>query len=247
LFADPDFDGDPVVIYKPKINDPPVPPDEGDDPTEGGDGGSNPEPPGGGDDPPIIDVDPPPKSITYYVDNVPVSIVAERVQYYDAKGKLVTESLKDYTQKTINREFASLDDFLKKWSDAAKKQAIIEELADEGIFFEALAEEIGKDLDPFDIICHVAWGTPPLTRKERADNVRKRNYFAKYGEQARRVLDALLTKYADEGITHIEETQILTIDPFSEMGTPLEIIKMFGGIEKYQDAVSELEKAIYAA
>jgi type I restriction enzyme R subunit len=140
-----------------------------------------------------------------------------------------------------------MDDFLEKWSDSEKKQAIIEELANEGIFFEALAEEIGKELDPFDIVCHVAWDKPPMTRKERAEDVRKRDYFAKYGEQAQRVLSALLDKYADEGIVHIEETQILTINPFTQFGTPLEIIKIFGGIIQYQNAINELEKAIYAA
>jgi type I restriction enzyme R subunit len=173
-------------------------------------------------------------------------VVAERVQYYDADGKLITESLKDYTKKTLVKEFSSLNDFLKKWSVADKKQAIVEELAKEGVFFEALSAEIGKDLDPFDIICHVAWGMPPLSRKERAENVKKQNYFAKYGEKAQRVLAALLEKYADEGLQHIEETQILTINPFTEFGTPMEIVKMFGGLKNYQNALLELEKAIYA-
>ncbi len=247
LFADPNFDGDPVVIYTPKPGDPPVPPDEPGEGHEPG-GGKKPgptSPPGPGPDGPFGPEGPQPTR--YVVGDVPVSVIAERVQYYDANGKLVTESLKDYTKKTIDKEFASLDDFLRKWSDAEKKQAIIEELANEGIFFEALAEEIGKDLDPFDIICHVAWDKPPLTRKERAENVRKRDYFTKYGEQAQRVIAALLDKYADEGVTNIEETQILTINPFTEFGTPMEIIEMFGGFDEYQMAVSELEKAIYAA
>ena len=184
--------------------------------------------------------------IKYYVNNVTVSIVEERVQYYDADGKLITESLKDYTKKTLDKEFASLDEFLKRWSSADKKQAIIEELAKEGVFFDALAAEIGKNLDPFDIVCHVAWGKPPLSRKERAENVKKRNYFTKYGEQAQRVLAALLDKYADEGVAQIEENQILTINPFTEFGTPMEIVKLFGGVKKYQNALQELEKAIYA-
>ncbi len=132
-------------------------------------------------------------------------------------------------------------------ADAEKKQAIIDELAEQGIFFEALAEEIGRDCDPFDLVCHVAWGMPPLTRKERAEQVKKRNYFTKYGEQARRVLEALLDKYADEGVTHIEETQILTISPFSEFGTPMEIVRAFGGLDRYRQAVHELEDALYAA
>jgi type I restriction enzyme R subunit len=248
LFADPDFDGDPVVIYTPKPGDSPVPPDE----QPAADEGSNPtgETDGewslGGDEPGPDD-DGAAQARKYYVANVPVFVVAERVQYYDATGKLVTESLKDYTKKTLAKEFASLDDFLAKWSEADKKQAIIAELSKEGVMFEALSEEIGKDLDPFDIICHVAWDKPPLTRRERVDNVKKQDYFAKYGEQARHVLAALLDKYADEGIVPIEETQILTINPFTEFGTPLEIISMFGNVEQYHQAISELEHAIYAA
>ena len=251
LFADPDFDGDPVVIYTPKPGDPPVPPDEQ---PEAGQPGAVDAPTGetggewtlGGDDSGMGD-DGAAKPKKYYVSNVPVFVVAERVQYYDANGKLVTESLKDYTKKTLAKEFSSLDDFLKKWSEADKKQAVIAELSKEGVMFEALSDEIGKELDPFDIICHVAWDKPPLTRRERAENVKKQDYFAKYGEQARNVLAALLEKYADEGIVPIEETQILTINPFTEFGTPLEIIKMFGNVEKYQQAISELEHAIYAA
>ena len=133
------------------------------------------------------------------------------------------------------------------WSAADKKQAIIEELAKEGIFFEALAAEVGKDYDPFDLICHVVWDEPPLTRKERAREVKKRNYFAKYGEKARRVLEALLDKYADEGIEVIEERQILTITPFTEMGTEMELVKAFGGKQAYEQAIRELEQELYRA
>ncbi len=183
----------------------------------------------------------------YYVSNVEVAVVAERVQYFDAKGKLITETLKDYTKKTLTKEFSSLDDFMKKWSSAEKKQAVIEELENAGVFFDALYEEIGRNLDPFDIVCHVAWDRPPLTRRERADNVRKRDYFSKYGEQARQVLYALLDKYADEGLEHIEATQILSINPFTKFGTPVEIIKEFGGVDKYEEAVQELEQALYMA
>jgi type I restriction enzyme R subunit len=139
----------------------------------------------------------------YVVANVEVKVVAERVQYFDTNGKLITESLKNYTRKTLAKEFTSLDDFLRRWSSAEKKHAIIKELANEGIFFDALADEIGRDCDPFDLLCHIAWDMPPLTRKERAEQVRKRNYFTQYGEQARRVLEALLEKYADEGLEHI--------------------------------------------
>jgi len=241
LFADPDFDGDPVVIYNPTGDESPVPPDDINIPAnDGGEIISDPHLPEGelpGDG----------KMKKYVVDNVQVSVAAERVQYFDARGKLITESLKDYTRKALCREFSSLNDFLTKWNSANRKLAIIEELANEGIFFDALAEEIGKDLDPFDIVCHIAWDRPALTRRERAENVKKRNYFSKYGEQAQKVIGALLDKYADEGVVHIEETQILTVNPFTDFGTPVEIIEKFGGLEAYQVAIQELEQALYTA
>ncbi|MDM8560969.1 DEAD/DEAH box helicase family protein [Candidatus Parabeggiatoa sp. HSG14] len=250
LFADPDFDGKPVQIYEPKgPDDSPIPPDELEDETQEPTHLDNPEivPDFIKDGHGAYDTDTENKVKKYYVSDVAVKVAAERVQYFDVNGKLVTESLKDYTRKSLNKEFSSLDDFLKKWTHSDKKQTVIDELTEQGVFFEALAEEIGKDLDPFDIICHVAWDKPPLTRKERAENVKKRNYFEKYGDKARAVLNALLDKYADEGITHIEETQILTINPFNEIGTPLEIIKQFGGVEQYQQAVNDLEDQLYAA
>ena len=248
LFADPDFDGDPVQIYCPEDGEPPVPPEVAED-EPGADGVPYPQPdagdewtgtaePGSGEEGPCVR--------RYVVDNVKVKVAAERVQYFDAGGKLITESLKDYTRKALVKEFASLDDFLRRWSSTEKKQAIIAELANEGVFFDALADEIGRECDPFDLICHVAWDMPPLTRRERADQVRKRNYFTKYGEQARRVLEALLDKYADKGVEHIEETQILTVSPFPEFGTPMEIIRTFGGLDHYQQALRELEQALYA-
>jgi len=251
LFADPDFDGDPVQIYEPEGDDSPVPPDV---PAEEGgiDGFTYPEPGEGQEWTGIKDLDQQEEDTgvrRYVVANVEVKVAAERVQYFDANGKLITESLKDYTRKALAKEYASLDDFLLRWSRAEKKQVIIDELSEQGVFFEALADEIGrqsgKAFDPFDLVCHVAWDMPPLTRKERAEQVKKRNYFTQHGEQARRVLEALLDKYADEGVTHIEETQILTIAPFSEFGTPLEIIRAFGGLEQYQQAVHELEAVLY--
>ncbi|MFM8295317.1 MAG: EcoAI/FtnUII family type I restriction enzme subunit R [Microcystaceae cyanobacterium] len=249
LFADPDFDGDPVQIYEPGGDDPVVPPDvtgdeenqgkasEEDDTFPSDEPGNN---TGGGNIPPE-------PTFKYVVDNVKVSVASERVQYYDVQGKLITESLKDYTRNTLNQQYQSLDEFLRRWNAAERKQAIIEELAKEGVFFEALAAEVGKDYDPFDLICHVVWDEPPLTRKERAREVKKRNYFAKYGEKARRVLEALLDKYADEGIEVMEEPQILTINPFTEMGTAMELVKAFGGVQGYQQAVKELERELYRA
>jgi type I restriction enzyme, R subunit len=223
LFADPDFDGDPVQIYEPKSDESPVPPEL---PEEDELASRYPEPDKGlgwTAEPDGSEYETGVRR--YVVANVEVKVASERVQYFDANGKLITESLKDYTRKAVTKEFASLDDFLRRWSDADKKQAIIDELATEGVFFEALAQEIGKDCDPFDLLCHVAWDMPPLTRKERADQVKKRNYFTKYGEQARRVLKALLQKYADEGVAPIEETQILTVAPFPQFGTPMEIVR----------------------
>ncbi len=251
LFADPDFDGDPVQIYEPEdIDDPPVPPDEPDDEygkdsypegneetTFDGDGG-------------IFSDDFSDDGTTvrrYVVNNVDVKVASERVQYFDADGRLITESLKDYTRKTLSKDFASLDDFLLYWSKSEKKQTIIRELSGHGVFFDALAEEIGRDVDPFDLICHVAWDKPPLTRKERALEVKKRDYFTRYGQQARKVLEALLDKYADEGIEHIEETRILTISPFDSIGTPVELIGAFGGLEEYQQALRDLEQQLYSA
>lgn len=258
LFADPNFDGDPVQIYTPGPDDPPVPPD--DDPTDEiphdhpeGDDFEPPDPDsdvsgdGSGSGGGII-VDPPSgKRKKFVVNDVPVWVVSERVQYYGDDGKLITESLKDYTRKGILKRFASLNDFLTQWRSSEQKQAVIEELERQGIIFEALAEEVGKDFDPFDLVCHVAFGQPPLTRQERADNVRKRNYFGKYAEQARAVLNALLDKYADEGIAPIEDMNVLRVQPLAAFGTPIEIVKLFGGREQYLVALRELEEMLYKA
>lgn len=182
----------------------------------------------------------------FHVNGVAVGVIAQRVQYYDADGKLVTESFKDYTRKTLLKEYASLDDFTRKWQDADRKEAIIHELEQQGIILEVLAEEVGKDLDPFDMLCHVVYGQPPLTRKERAENVRKRNYFTKYSEAAQAVLDNLLDKYADAGVQEIESIQVLKLKPFDSMGTLPEIIKTgFGDRNGYNQALSELENEIY--
>jgi type I restriction enzyme R subunit len=250
LFADPDFDGDPVQIYEPRhIGDSPVPPDEAERASTEVDltyplAVENPPWSGVADQ----GAEDEGRSVRrYVVANVEVKVASERVQYFDASCKLITESLKDYSRKMLAREFSSLDEFLGRWSNADRKQAVIEELANEGIFFEALAEEIGRDCDPFDLVCHVAWDKPPLTRKERAEQVKKRDYFTRYGEQAQRVLEALLDKYADEGVGSIEETQILTIAPFTQFGTPIEIIRSFGGLDLYQHALRELEQALYSA
>jgi len=217
LFADPDFDGEPVEIYEPGIHKPPVPPASGSS-----------------------------KLVKYVAPKVPVHVVSERTQYYGTDGRLITESIKDYTRKTVKEEYATLDTFLLYWDSAGKKQAIIDELEEHGVLFKALEDEVGKNFDPFDLICHVVFDKPPLTRKERANNVRKRNYFTKYGEQARNVLDALLDKYSDEGIENIESIGVLKLAPINKFGTPLEIVQSFGGRDSYVRAIVELENHLYS-
>ena len=174
-------------------------------------------------------------------------VVSERVQYYGPDGRLITESLKDYTRNRVTQEFASLDAFLSTWSKAERKEAVIRELEERGVLFEALEEEVGRGYDAFDLICHVAFGQPPLTRRERAEQVKKRDYFTRYGAEARAVLEALLTKYADEGVTTLERMGVLRVQPLNQFGTPAEIIGRFGGREKYLAAVRELEQQLYGA
>ena len=228
LFRDLDFDGEPVVIYEPDGDDDPVPPDPEDPDDDSDDDGY--------DD----------STKKYVFNGVPVKIIAERIEYYGPDGNLVTESYRDFTRKKIKSEFASLDKFLRTWNNAKKKQAIIESLEEHGIILDNLIDEIGKDYGDFDLICHIAYDQPPLTRKERANNVKKRNYFTKYGEQARAVLNALLDKYADEGIGTIENAKVLKLKPFSEMGTPMEIInQVFGGKTSYENAIQELEQELF--
>lgn len=178
---------------------------------------------------------------------VDVYILSERRQFLDAEGHLITASLKEYTKNGIVRSYRTLDSFLQSWNDAEKKQAVIAELEKQGIIFEELKEEIKSDLDIFDLICHIAWDAPALTRRERAENVRKRNYWTKYGEQARAVLAALLEKYAETGIEEIEDMKVLTVDPLKGYGTPAEIVKLFGGKAQYLAALRELEAEIYRA
>jgi type I restriction enzyme R subunit len=246
-FADKEFDGEPVQVYEPGEADPVDPPD---DVPPAGDG-EEPLPDHPGEDETIID-DPgaadPSVSVGYkkvYVDGVSVSIVAERIEYLDENGKLVTESLRDFTKSALRKRFASLDDFLKRWKAAERKQLILDELNDEGLPLDQIAQELGKDLDPFDLICHVAFDRKPLTRRERAANVKKHDVFTKYGDQARAVLDALLAKYADEGVLNLDDANVLKIDPFNKMGSVVQLIKEFGDRQGFEKAVHELQCAIY--
>jgi type I restriction enzyme R subunit len=251
LFADPTFDGEPVQIYEPDEDDPITPPDDVPPPTDDEDDPIPPEP--DDDETVIIDGDPSPwpdpqpvKRKKIYVNNVPVSIAAERVEYLDANGKLITESLRNYTKRELRKHYADLDAFLNRWKKEERKDAILKELEEEGLPLDQIARELKTDLDPFDLICHIAFDRKPLTRKERAANVRKRDIFTKYGPQARAVLDALLTKYQDDGVIDLEDTLILTIPPLNTMGTPLQLINEFGGKDKFDAAVHELQQELYS-
>lgn len=233
LFADPAFDGEPVQIYEPGPDDPPLPPEEVPYAME--------------EQPPALTTGEPPadRAVTYVVDDVEVRVATERVQYLDGNGRLITESLKDYSRKTVNQAYATLDDFLSAWNAAERKQAVVEELVARGVFFDELAEQIGPDYDAFDLVCHVAFDRPPRTRRERVAQVRGRDVFARYGDQARAVLEALLDKYADAGLKSFESLDILKVDPLSAFGTPMEIINLFGSKANYLTALHQLEAELY--
>ena len=242
LFSDPDWDGPPIQAIDYSGEGPleaQGDPDEdiGDEEIEEilDDGGENVDDSFGDEDGKVV----------YVVSGAKVVVIAERVQFYDKDGKLITESLRDYTRKAVQHEFASLDEFLHRWSETERKQAIIDELVEHGVILEALADSAGRELSAFDLICHVAFDQPPLTRAERANNVKKRDVFARYGEQARAVLEALLDKFADQGVEDLDEIEILQLDPFTEIGTPIEIVRSFGGRQKYLDAVNDLSQQIY--
>ena len=251
LFSDRDFDGDPVRVKELVEADSFETPEEelrDDDPMVDDEGEEIIFEPrqelasiiDGGN----IISEPRPK---YYINGVDVNILNERIQHLDGNGKLITSSLRDFTRQKVREQYHTLNDFLAKWNSADQKQAIIEELNEQGIVLENLKEAIGKEMDIFDMICHTAFDQPPLTRAERAKRVRKRDVFTKYGEQARKVLEALLDKYADEGIENIEDIKVLKVNPFDKFGTPTEIIKLFGGKPQYLQALNQLEKELYKA
>ncbi len=245
-FADPDFDGEPVQIYEPGEDDPVAPPE--DVPPTDDDGQPLPETPGEDEtviDPPDEPQPPGQPRRKVYVDGIGAAIIAERVEYLDANGRLVTESLRDFTKKALRRHFASLDAFLRRWNATERKQAIVEELAAEGLPLTTIAGELGRDLDPFDLICHIAFDAKPLTRRERAESVKKRDVFTRYGDQARAVLDALLAKYADEGMLSIDDTSVLRIPPLDALGTPVQLLRAFGGKPGFEQAVHALQSALY--
>lgn len=255
LFADKDFDGEPVKVKEVTTNEIP---DEDEEIDDAIDNETNQI-----DYDEVIDNNSKSDSIInnpfgknegdntehrkkYYVDDVEVTVVNDRVMYYGADGKLITESLVDYTKKNIKKEFATLDEFIKKWSETDKKEELREHFEEEGIFLDDLIEDVDKNMDIFDLVCHVAFDMPALTRKERANNVKKRNYFQKYGEKARLVLEKLLDKYANEGIEDIQDVKVLKLPEFKEVGSQLEIVKkVFGGKKQYEQAVKELVNELY--
>jgi type I restriction enzyme R subunit len=251
LFADKDFDGDPIRVKQvDEIIDISGIVDEeqnGKDPVVDAETGEEivivPPTPRYPDLTPPPAVNQPREKI--YVNGVDVSVLISRELYFDQNGKPITGSLKDYTKSIIQENYKSLDEFLTIWKSTDRKEAIISELQAQGVMVEALYEAVNKEVDLFDLICHVAFDQPPLTRKERANNVRKRNYFTKYGEQAKKVLEALLDKYADEGITNIESIEVLRVNPFDEIGSPVEIINQFGSKDNYLQAIKELEHELY--
>jgi type I restriction enzyme R subunit len=252
-FSDPDFDGEPVQTYEPGEGDPVIPPEPPADAMPGDDEALPPTP---GADETVVDGYPPP-DITlppgvaeprpkYFIQGRPVKVLTERVEYLNDNGKLVTESLRDYSRKAIRAHYASLDAFLRRWKGEARKEVVMEELAEEGLFMDALMEEVGIELDPFDLICHIAFDQPPLTRRERADQVRKRDIFTKFGPQARAVLEALLAKYQDEGVVAgLDNVKLLEIPPFNQMGTPFQLIQPFGTKAGFEQAVHEMQTALY--
>ncbi|MCI6402342.1 MAG: DEAD/DEAH box helicase family protein [Candidatus Fimivicinus sp.] len=246
LFADPDFDG-PV-----EQDDSFTPSEDGQIPDLPGDPPTEPEEPDFPEDPEYPETGDEEhkheRRMKYFVDNVEVTVLKQRVQYIDKDGKLITESLTDYTKRNVLDQYATLEDFLTAWNSAERKQVILDEFASQGVLLEELQEQIGREFDPFDLVCHIAYDQPPLTRKERANNVKKRNYFAKYGEQAQAVLNALLEKYADSGVVNLESMDVLKVNPIREFGTPQFIVnKIFKGKADFTAALRELESELYVA
>ena len=222
-FFDPEFDGEPAMV---------------DDYT--------------GPKPIIVDPDPGPDDtgteieIVPRVNGVPVTVILEQNQCFDANGNLITENFIDFTRKNILTQYATLEEFIKSWNEHEKKQAIIEELYVHEIFIEQLREVAGNpDIDDFDLICHIAFDKKPLTRQERANNVKKRDYLNKYEGVARQVLEGLLDKYATGGIGNLENIEIMDEDPFRQIGSPILISKAFGGKQGLLDAMHGLQQEIY--
>ncbi|MEI6750486.1 MAG: type I restriction-modification enzyme R subunit C-terminal domain-containing protein [Bacteroidota bacterium] len=249
LFADKAFDGDPIrikpvgqdvdlsgIIDEEESENAPPPYDENGEEIDFGPTIS---------EPPPIQPPPPPPRVKIIVNGIDVSVLVSREMPIDQNGKLVMVNLRDYTKAIITGQYASLSDFLTRWNSADRKDALIIELEKQGVFVDQLLDAVDREVDLFDLICHIAYDQPPLTRKERANNVKKRHYFAKYGEQTRKVLETLLDKYADEGIVNIENIEVLRVKPFDVLGSPTEIIQIFGSKEIFLQALKELEVELY--
>ena len=244
LFSDPDFDGEPISIKVVKPGEPM--------PTEDEDRIEN-----SGDDTKTIDknnvnINHPGKTVNtntkIRVNGVDVNIYNEICSYYDKDGKLVTESLKDFSKRSILNEYASLNDFINKWNSTDRKQAILDELKEQGVLLDELRKDIGnEDIGDFDLILHIAYDKKPLTRYERVNKVLKNGYLYKYSEMAQNILKDLLEKYSDNNELELTDTKILQLKPFEEYGSPMEIVDVFGGKEKYIEAVEELEDELYAS
>lgn len=231
LFYNPQFDGEPEQIYEPNADDPITPPDdlpETPDREVNREAGSN-------------------ERVKYIIDDEPVEIIGESVEYHGGDGTLITESLRDYTRKKIQNRYTSLEAFHKTWAEADRKHVIVDELEKLGVVWARVAPDVAHELDPFDIVCYIAFDKPPLTRRDRASQVREQKYLAKYSDKARAVLEALLDKYVEEGIENVERTEVLLVSPLDKFGSPVEIISAFGGKDKYRQAVKELKDNIYDA
>ena len=244
LFSDPNFDGEPISIKVVKPGEPM--------PTEDEDRIEN-----SGDDTKTIDknnvdINHPGKTVNtntkIRVNGVDVNIYNEICSYYDKDGKLVTESLKEFSKRSILNEYASLNDFINKWNSTDRKQAILDELKEQGVLLDELRKDVGnEDIGDFDLILHIAYDKKPLTRYERVNKVLKKGYLYKYSEMAQNILKDLLEKYSDNNELELTDTKILQLKPFEGYGSPMEIVDVFGGKEKYIEAVEELEDELYAS
>ncbi|MCY4170927.1 MAG: DEAD/DEAH box helicase family protein [Bacteroidetes bacterium] len=238
-FMDPDFDGEPIQIYEPKGGDPIVPPDSE---PEGDSGDDQLNPDGKVVEPPS---DPYEARKKVYIDGVEVEIIGEQIRYLNRDGNLTSESLRDHTRKSIRKQFPTLDDFLKCWKLATRKQSVIEEMESNGLPMTKLAKEFNKDFDPFDLICHIAFDVKPRTRKERAENARSLGLSTKYTSRSQIVINRLIDKYADEGLKNLDDPMVLKISPFNQLGTPIELINDFGERQDYDQALYDLQSALY--
>ena len=244
LFSDPDFDGEPISIKVVKPGEPMPTEDEGKIENSGDDTKTT--------DKNNVDINHPGKTVNtntkIRVNGVDVNIYNEICSYYDKDGKLVTESLKDFSKRSILNEYASLNDFINKWNSTDRKQAILDELKEQGVLLDELRKDVGnEDIGDFDLILHIAYDKKPLTRYERVNKVLKKGYLYKYSEMAQNILKDLLEKYSDNNELELTDTKILQLKPFEGYGSPMEIVDVFGGKEKYIEAVEELEDELYAS